>query len=205
MPPKVRYKKEEIIRAAVEVVRRGGFNTLNARAIALELGCSTQPLYRELRNMDEIKKAVENEAGRRYVAYVTQSDGLAETPYKSAGIAFLRFANEEKELFKLLFIRSRSSERRDADVNDPGMAYAMEAMMRANHFTLDEAKAFHRYMSIYTHGLGVMLATGYIDYDEKELSEALTVEARALSLLFKQKPPDITLSDWLSAFRQGLQ
>lgn len=190
MPPKVKYAKEEIIRAALDVVRGGGEAALNARAIADRLGCSTQPLYRELRNMEEIRQAVLNKAQKLYAARVTESAGLAETPYKSAGIAFLRFANEEKELFKLLFMRDRSGQRQDTETSDPGLAYALSAIEAAYGFTPAQSREFHLHMSIYTHGLGVMVATNYTDFDEKAFSDALSAEFRALRLLFSQGRED---------------
>ena len=45
-------------------------------------------------------------------------------------------------------------------------------------------------MSIYTHGLGVMVATNYTDFDEKAFSDALSAEFRALRLLFSQGRED---------------
>ncbi len=190
MPPRIKYAKEAVIHAALDVVRQGGPSALNARAIAGRLGCSTQPLYRELRNMEEIRRSVMEEAKKLFIARVTASGGLADTPYKSVGIAFLRFANEEKELFKLLFMRDRSGERQEEDASDPTLAYTLEALINTYGFTLEEARAFHLHMSIYTHGLGVMVATNYTVFDEQAFSDALTDEFQALMLLFSQKRAD---------------
>lgn len=43
MPPKVKVTKEEIIAAALEILRQKGMEAVNARAVAAALGCSTQP------------------------------------------------------------------------------------------------------------------------------------------------------------------
>ena len=45
MPPKVRITKEEIINKAVDIVRRDGAQAINARNVAAELECSTQPIF----------------------------------------------------------------------------------------------------------------------------------------------------------------
>lgn len=63
MPPRVRFDKQAIVQAGLNVARRGGMEALNARAIARELGSSTQPLYRELSNMEELRGEVRAEAG----------------------------------------------------------------------------------------------------------------------------------------------
>ena len=38
MPPKIRVTKDDIVNAAVELVRQGGAEAINARAIAVRLG-----------------------------------------------------------------------------------------------------------------------------------------------------------------------
>ena len=45
MPAIKKVSREDIIDAAVEVLREGGFSAVNARSVAQKLGCSTQPIY----------------------------------------------------------------------------------------------------------------------------------------------------------------
>ena len=45
MPPKVKVKKEDVINAAVDIVRCSGAQAINARTIASALNCSTQPVF----------------------------------------------------------------------------------------------------------------------------------------------------------------
>ena len=58
MPPKVKITKEDIIKTAIELVRREGTGALNARAIAAALSCSTQPIFSNFETMDELQKAM---------------------------------------------------------------------------------------------------------------------------------------------------
>ena len=53
-----KVSKEQIIDAAVEVLRDDGFSAINARSVAKKLGCSTQPIYFSFKNMDELKAAL---------------------------------------------------------------------------------------------------------------------------------------------------
>ena len=55
MPAVRKVSKEQIIDAAVEVLRDNGFSAINARSVAKKLGCSTQPIYFSFKNMDELK------------------------------------------------------------------------------------------------------------------------------------------------------
>ena len=52
MPPKIRITKESIVATAVDLVRRDGAGAINARTIAKELSCSTQPVFSNFATMD---------------------------------------------------------------------------------------------------------------------------------------------------------
>ena len=52
MPPKFRYTREEMIAAALELVRQGGKDALTARALGAKLGCSAKPIFGLFRNME---------------------------------------------------------------------------------------------------------------------------------------------------------
>ena len=55
MPPKIRITKENIVERAVEIVREHGMDSLNARSLAKELGCSVQPIFRAFDSMGELR------------------------------------------------------------------------------------------------------------------------------------------------------
>ena len=111
MPPKTKVSKEEILSAAVNLVRNDGENSLNARNIARSLGCSTQPIFSNFINMDELRAAVKEKANILYQNCLAADMSAGKyPPYKASGMAYIRFAREEKELFKLLFMCDRSRE-----------------------------------------------------------------------------------------------
>lgn len=187
MPPHVKYPREAVVQAAVSVVRRSGLSGLNARAIAAELGCSTQPLYSVLGSMEEVRAAVYSEAARLFEAYLSRGEASSDVPpYKASGLALLRFANEEKELYKLLLLRDRSDEQSHGE--EPGLAGATQSVyqsiMQSTGYSLQTAKAFHSHMFVYIQGMASMLVSGYQRYDEALFSQYLTEEYQALRLLY---------------------
>ena len=62
MPPKIKVTKDDIISAAVEIIRSKGAQAINARAVAAELNCSTQPVYSNFATIDELRLAVVDKA-----------------------------------------------------------------------------------------------------------------------------------------------
>ena len=64
MPPRMMFKKEDVLKIAYEIVEKEGFNGLNARRIAEELHSSVHPIFKHFQDMEELKKAVYEKIGK---------------------------------------------------------------------------------------------------------------------------------------------
>lgn len=185
MPPKIKITKEEILSASVGIVREFGASALSARSAAEKLGVSTQPIFSNYSSMDELKKDVIAEASRIYRGYIEReiADGK-HPPYKASGIAYIRFAKEERELFKLLFMRDRT----DESTSDMSENYDDVVEMLKNKTGLDEdpARLFHLEMWTFVHGIAAMSATSYLDLDYDVISTMMTDVFSALSKKIKE-------------------
>ncbi len=71
MPPRSKVTKDMIVQAAVEVVRQKGFENVNARTVAGQLHCSTQPVMYHFATIDSLKRAAYSEADRMHTEYLT--------------------------------------------------------------------------------------------------------------------------------------
>lgn len=172
MPPKVRITKEDIVNTAVELVREQGVQAFNARAVAAGLGCSTQPVFSNFTTMEELQRAALEAAYGRYLAFLQgEADKGEYPPYKAYGIAYIRFAQEEKELFKWLFMRDREGEewKDTADWNA-----SVEMNMSANGLSREQARRMHMELWIWVHGVAVMLATSYMKMSWEAISGMMT-------------------------------
>ena len=56
MPAVKKVSKDDIIDAAIDVLRDDGFSAINARSVAKKLGCSTQPIYFSFKSMEELRQ-----------------------------------------------------------------------------------------------------------------------------------------------------
>ena len=173
MPPKVKITKDDIINAAVEIVREHGAQALNARTIASALNCSTQPVFSNFATMDELRLAVVEKADIICGEYMQREIESGRFPaYKASGMAYIRFAKEEKELFKLLYMRDRTNEiiPESSELGDK-----MESVVRSNTgLNKADAKLFHLEMWAYVHGIAAMVATGFVELDFELVSRMLT-------------------------------
>lgn len=173
MPPKVKVTKEDIINAAVEIVRNSGGQAINARTIASVLNCSTQPVFSNFATMDELRLAVVERADVLCQECMQREVESGAFPtYKANGMAYIRFAKEEKELFKLLYMRDRSSE---LLLDGSELTDEMESIVHNNTgLNGADAKLFHLEMWAYVHGIATMFATGFFDLDWDLVSKMLT-------------------------------
>lgn len=173
MPPKFRYTREEMIAAALELVRQGGKDALTARALGAKLGCSAKPIFGLFRNMEELEGEVIAAADAYYQKYLVQKMQEGQyPPYKASGMAYIRFAKEERELFRLLFMRDRSGEIIGENLEE--IRPLLDLIRKNTGLSEREAYLFHLEMWIYVHGIATMLATSYLEWDAEFISNTLT-------------------------------
>ena len=172
MPPKIKVTKENIIETALMLVRSSGAASLNARSVAAALNCSTQPVFFNFETMEQLQKAVIEAAYGKYYGYLKAEAESGNYPkYKSYGMAYVRFAMEEKELFKLLFMRDRSQE----DISIPvDFDEAVEMIMKYNDVTRDEATLMHLECWSCVHGIATMIATSFLTLEWELVNNMIT-------------------------------
>ena len=172
MPPKVKVSREEIIKTCLEIVRTSGTDGINARNIAGVLGCSTQPIFSNFSSMEELEEATILAAYQIYLDFINEEVNSEKYPkYKAFGMAYIRFAEEEKELFRLLFMRDRGGAPR---VSTPDFEASVDMIMRANGISRPRAERMHFEMWACVHGIATMLATSFVPLGREEISEMLT-------------------------------
>lgn len=188
MPPKSRVTRQAVLAAAVELVREEGAQALNARALAKRLGCSTQPVFSNYATMEALRADVIAAGMERYHAYLAESMGSGQyPPYKASGMGYIRFALEEKELFKLLFMRDRSGEVIGEDLEEVGPIIAL--IQEKTGMSFERARRFHLEMWLYVHGAATMLATGYLPWTMEDIDAMLTDAFEGLRMRFNEESP----------------
>ena len=174
MPPKVKVTKQDIIKTATALVREHGEEAINARSVAGALGCSTQPIFSNFAGMDELREAVIAEAQTIVAAYIERetASGVYPTAYKASGMAYVRFAKEEKELFKLLYMRTRKTEEY---AKDSALFNQMTHLVHRNTgLAYESASLFHLEIWAFVHGIATMFATGFLDLEWELVSNMIT-------------------------------
>jgi len=181
------YQREDVVAAALEVVREHGFAQLSARRVADCLGASTAPVYSNFASMDELARAV-----KLAIADLV----LAETavprsgePFLDMGVGVLEFARQHPELYSAVFLTGR-------DDADAGLRVTQVLLDRMSHLeglaALDpvERRILLRKMAVFTQGLAVHVTAGHTDQVSWEEVLALLNEAgrAVIADAFRQPP-----------------
>lgn len=174
MAPKFRFTREEIIDAALALTAEGGPKAVTARALAARLGSSAKPIFGLFENMEELQDAVLAAAFEKYERFIAAEMAKGEyKPYKASGMAYIHFARDERELFKLLFMRECSREEQRMPLQDD-VKPLLELIRKNTGMSETEARRFHTEMWLFVHGIATMIVTSFLDWDDEDVSRALT-------------------------------
>lgn len=175
---KKQISEQAIVQAAAKLVAERGIEALNVRSVAAYCGCSTQPIYSCFNSMLGLKKAVLQQILQAYDRCIEQEIASGAYPdYKASGMGYIRFAKEQPNFFKFMFMRDRSGEE---DAGDPYFFHREAMRATAYGVSEDEAERMHTHMWIYVHGIAVMFVTGYLNWDWQTVSDLLTEEFMAM-------------------------
>ena len=173
MPPKNRFTKNEIVDAALDITRKEGFRSVTARALGTKLDSSPKVIFGLFTNMEELQQEVLKAANDLYQRYLQEDMATGKyPPYKASGMAYIRFAKEETELFKLLFMRTRT--KKEAEQPSDEMDEILALIQKNTGLTAEQALYFHLEMWVFVHGIATMLATSYLELDTETISAMLT-------------------------------
>lgn len=158
-----------MVNAAVQVVRKMGAAALTAKSLAEELGTSTQPVFTCFGTMDTAKAEVYAAAERLFHEYLTE--GLKEKiPFYGFGTQYIRFAREDPELYRLLFLM------RPDDLGSGAFVAMrhMQELVRPSltgiyHIDAQEADRYFRDLWLVVHSLSTLIVTGDCPYSDREI------------------------------------
>ena len=181
MPPRTKITREMILDAAFDLARREGHGALTARRLAAALNCSTQPVLYQFESVDEIAAQTYRRADEFHTRYLTEGLENEPEPLMALGLRYIRFAAEEKPLFRFLFQSERfAGKALDELIADPD-AQPLVAMVAASGANAEQAAGIFRLLFIAVHGWASLLANNAMRWQEDEaramlmeLYEALT-------------------------------
>lgn len=179
-----------MIEAALRVVREKGADALTAKSLSEELGISTQPVFTCFGTMDALKSEVYAAVEKLFYSYVEQ--GLNdEIPFFGFGKKYVRFAQEESELYRLLLFTPAPAETEISGA-ERAMTHCREivrpSLMNIYHLGAEESDRFFRDMWLVAHGIATLIVTGSCPFSYEEIGKIMTGFSASILLAIKEIP-----------------
>ncbi len=182
MPRNAKFNKEEIILKAIEIVECQGMEFLTARSLGNSLGSSARPIFTTFDNMDDVIKGVNQYANNLYQSYVKV--GLQEEiAFRGVGIAYITFAKEHPNLFKLLFmkqIETLPSTNNVLGLIEDSYDEVLNSITEHYRVSKEFAKELYLDMWIFSHGIATLIVNKMCNLTEGEILDRLNIVCRSL-------------------------
>ena len=164
------YTKDQILKAAHEVVLESGFEKFTARNVAKKMGISTQPIYLEFKNMEDLKRTllqkIETDLTRKFMSQPITGDLIVDAP-----VHYVEFALKKPKLFKALFVDPKGG---GPIMYEYSIEFYKELSKQSRRFgklPKEDFELLHLEAWIVVNGLITMLLAGIITLTREELIE----------------------------------
>lgn len=188
MPPKVKFQKEEIVTAALNVARRQGIDAVTAREVAKELGVSVGPIFTWFETMDQLKAEVYALAKARYRDHIER--GLSgPIPFLGVWQQYLAFARKEPELYRLLFLTRPGKDSGGAmEVLRFSQELARPSIMRIYNMDANTADKFFRDIWLVAFSFATLVVTDDCPYTDEEMLAVGSEISLSICKAYKEVP-----------------
>ena len=187
MPPKAKFTKEQITKAALGVVSEKGVQALTAKELGAALGTSTTPIFTVFNSMQEVQDAVMLAAMEQFEEYAHKAAHIKPV-FKQVGMQMILFAKEEPKLYQLIFMSSISEAQTFDDIYAHLGSVAdecLDVLQKDYDLSKENAKTLFEHVWIHTFGIGALCATGVCDFSHEQIAEMLTQDFTAMMMLMK--------------------
>lgn len=189
---KMRISRDQIVEAGLSLVREEGEGKLSVRNVAARLGCSTQPIMYCYPTMAEFRADILEKANSFHISrLVNKSDDNTDLLIM-IGINYIKFAWEEKNLFKFIAMSDKEQNAGLAEListDDPGGI--LTPLRQMYGLTADEAKNVFEALFACFHGYAALMAYSCsAKYDALHYKKELTRVYRGLIAEVKRETPE---------------
>lgn len=165
--------KQNLLDAAISLVKREGAEALTARKLASEAHCSTQPIFRVYSNMDELNEEVFGLVMEMFSDHCEAYPKTSSVPFVDLGLAYISYAQENKELFRLLFLSEKRYGNSLMGMLNGKTGFLKTQISAAVSSGCKDPEGLFMKMWIMIHGSACMALTGDYDLDSASTQKLL--------------------------------
>lgn len=191
IPPSVKFTKEEIVNAALQVVREKGTAALTTRQIAAVLGVSTRPIFTYFQNMQQVQEAVRQATQALYHSYIKKdwSRCIPLSGWASSISALPPRSRSYTDCCLSACPRQREqSHGRNGAHPEPGVGFPATDLSAGR----SRRKAIFRDVWLVAHSLAALIVTNCCPYSPEEIRQILTSVSLSVCKACKEIPEFVT-------------
>ena len=174
--------KDIILEKSLDFVIKYGIDNLNARNLAKEINCSTQPIYLSFDNMMDLKQQLLLHCRSFFETYINNMFNKNNSLFINYISSYIKFAYDYPKLYEFMFLKMEN----DDSIGTRNYNEAIiKKITEIGKYSYKVAQKFFLQSFIYAHGLATQIVTGYIKWDYEVINELLEDEFEALKLRYK--------------------
>lgn len=162
--------KSQILETAYQVVKTEGFEGFTARNIAKKMDCSTQPIYLEFKNMDDLKQELVEKI-KTYINETIYQKDRVEDPLLNMCLNYIYFAKNEPIFFKALYFESQLDTDQMHTISFDKMMEIFKEMEGTKELSKAEKIKLFKHIWITVHGAAVLIAQEFLKFHEKDVTD----------------------------------
>lgn len=193
MPPKPKFDKDDILNAAFELARAGGPEAVKAREVGEKLGSSSRPIFTFFISMEELQKCVMQKAWILFEEYLSAADEYVPA-FKMRGIQLIRFAQNEPQLFRGLFMNG-ADETPFVDIMQYRLrSFAKDIVFIEQNYHASYEQALHIFDCMWLQAFGIcsMIVNNRCTFTDAQISHLLGSGFAGQIMLLRSGDADYT-------------
>ncbi|MDR2546460.1 MAG: TetR/AcrR family transcriptional regulator [Lachnospiraceae bacterium] len=155
--------RNSLLEAAFAMVTDEGMAAVTARKLAAKAGCSTQPIFRLFKGMEEVYEELFMMAIAHFGEFFGSYQKGSKIPFVDLGMAYIGYAAEYKNIFTVLFIAEERYGKALYDLINGDSGEVGKELTKAKEAGCKDAAGMFMKMWMLIHGAACMSLTG--DYD----------------------------------------
>ena len=162
------YTKEQILHSALDLVEKNGFTKFTARSIAKHMNISTQPIYLEFKNMEELREAV-FESIFDNLFKNTLKKVVTGDPVIDLALNFMRFAKKNPRLFRALYIEESGVGHKLYERSFEGFRELAKSVEKYKEIDEVHIDALHTRIWMTATGLAVLTSSDILSRNQEQI------------------------------------
>lgn len=162
------YTKDQILKAAYDVISTEGFSKFTARNIAKKMGISTQPIYLEFKNMQDLKNTLVETVMRDLQENVFPEPHTGNEII-DLGINYINFARENHNLYVSLYVDEYGGGQLMHQFSYDYFKDLVKRNAAYAHLTEEQIALLHESTWITVSGIASLMSSGIINPTEEEI------------------------------------